>query len=81
MVDINIRENEVETEDSFFSLGFNGLKNYNFFDINEKRTYEKSPTEDFVYMAAEIFLDESIIYHGRSAYGLLDLFGDVGGVM
>ena len=29
----------------------------------------------------EIFLDPNIIYHSRSVYGILDLFGDVGGLL
>ena len=75
-----LRENFVETEDSFLSLGFNGLKNYSFFDIDEINTYEK-PAKNDILFSEEIFLDRNIIFHTRSVYGILDLFGDVGGVL
>ena len=77
---MNIRENNIETEDSFLSLGFNDEKQYTFYDINEKRITEKPYTES-IYFSAEIFMDETLIYHSRSVYGLLDLFGDIGGVL
>jgi hypothetical protein len=80
---MNLRENSVETEDSFLSLGFNGQNSYSFFDVNDKRLTEKpyiDPT-DPIYFSAEIFIDETVIYHSRSVYGLLDLFGDIGGVL
>lgn len=77
---MNIRENNIETEDSFLSLGFNDEKEYTFYDINEKRITEK-PYSESIYFSAEIFMDETLIYHSRSVYGFLDLFGDIGGVL
>ena len=80
---MNLRENSVETEDSFLSLGFNGQNSYSFFDVNDKRLTEKPYIDliDPIYFSAEIFIDETVIYHSRSVYGLLDLFGDIGGVL
>ena len=75
-----LRENIIETEDSFLSLGFNGLKNYIFFDVGDVYSYEKPPRGDILF-TQEIFLDRNIILHSRSVYGILDLFGDVGGVL
>ena len=77
---MNLRENSVETEDSFLSLGFNGQNEYTFFDVNDKSITEK-PYTDNIYFSAEVFIDETVIYHSRSIYGLLDLFGDIGGVL
>ena len=77
---MNFRENNIETEDSFLSLGFNNVKEYTFFDISEKRIIEKPYTQS-IYFSAEICMDETLIYHSRSVYGFLDLFGDIGGVL
>ena len=79
-LNMNLRENNIETEDSFLSLGFNGENEYTFWDVNDKRMTEK-PYTDNIYFSAEVFIDETVIYHSRSVYGLLDLFGDIGGVL
>ena len=41
----------------------------------------EKPYTDNIYFSAEVFIDETVIYHSRSVYGLLDLFGDIGGVL
>ena len=50
-----------------------------FYDIDNKRYTEKPYNDNDVYFSAEIFMDESIMAHHREVYGLLELFGDVGG--
>ena len=37
---ISLRENNIKTDDSFISLGFNGIKKYIFHDIGEVATVE-----------------------------------------
>ena len=65
VVSLNFRQNEVETEDSFFSLGFNGVKHYTFYDIDYKRMTNKPYNDHDTYFSAEIFMDETIIMHSR----------------
>jgi hypothetical protein len=79
MVTLNLRQNHVTTEDSFLSLGINSEKHYLFYDIDYKRLTEKPYNDNDEYFSAEIFMDESIMAHHREVYGLLELFGDVGG--
>ena len=52
-----------------------------FYDIGEVNSIEKPLRNSKIIFSTEIFLDASIIYHERSVYGLMQLCGDIGGVM
>ena len=79
---MNIRENIISTTDTFFSLGFNGIQEFTFYDIEQVRIHDRPlKTSSGTFFSQEIFLDSNIIYHSRLVYGILDLFGDVGGLL
>ena len=74
-----LTENSIETEDSFLSFGFIGLKDYVFHDIGQVYMTDKPLRNSTIVFSSEVFLDTNMKVHSRTVYGIFDLLGDIGG--
>ena len=81
-----LRENQIETEDVLLQLGVNGVNDWTFFDLAWVEMRRDLIENDFYFnpnilYSAQIFLDDIIIEHSRSIYGIIDFLGDIGGIL
>ena len=79
---INIQYNAVTLEDSMFQLGqYESHHFYNFQSTMRQKAFDTSfQNKDIIYKTS-MMLSEIAVSHSRQIYDIIDLLGDLGGVM
>jgi len=78
----HLRKNEITTNDGLINLFWPTYEG-NFFDIGSKKLEEYIQQDQYpnTLFTFALFMAETKLSHSRKAYGLLDLMGDMGGII
>ena len=80
----HLRKNTITTLETIWQTGFNGDEEYIFYDCDKYDSYADlsiAMQEKEVIYRSEFDMSIYAIEHERTVYGVLDLFGDVGGIL